>query len=70
VRFVPAGLGRPVWVDDPHFNLDHHVRHTALPQLGSEADLDHLMGRVMSQRLDRHRPLWAAWMVEGLDGGR
>ena len=70
VRFVPGDLGRPVWVDDPHFNLEYHVRHTALPSPGSEAELDNLMGRVMSQPLDRHRPLWEAWMVEGLDGDR
>ena len=67
---MPGGLGRPVWVDDPHFNLDYHVRHTALPPPGSEADLDTLMGRLMSQELDRHRPLWEAWMVEGLTDGR
>ena len=58
VRFVPGGLGRPVWVDDPHFNLDYHVRHSALPPPGSESDLNALMGRLMSQELDRHRPLW------------
>ena len=66
VRFVPGGLGRPVWVDDPHFNLDYHVRHSALPPPGSESDLNALMGRLMSQELDRHRPLWEAWMIEGL----
>jgi diacylglycerol O-acyltransferase len=70
VRFVPGGLGRPVWIDDPHFNLRYHVRHSALPAPGSDAELDALMGRVMSQELDRHRPLWEAWMVEGLSGGR
>ena len=70
VRVVPGGLGRPVWVDDPHFNLEYHVRHTALPPPGSDADLDNLMGRVMSQELDRHRPLWEAWMVEGLTDDR
>ena len=66
VRFVPGGLGRPVWVDDPHFNLEYHVRHSALPPPGSESDLNALMGRLMSQELDRHRPLWEAWMIEGL----
>ena len=66
VRFVPGRLGRPVWVDDPHFNLDYHVRHSALPPAGSGTDLDTLMGRLMSQELDRHRPLWEAWVVEGL----
>ncbi len=69
VRFVPFDLGRPVWVDDPHFDLDYHVRHTALPPPGGEAALRALMGRVMSQELDRNRPLWEAWMVEGLEEG-
>jgi len=69
VRFVPGGIGRPVWVDDPHFRLDYHVRHTALPIPGGEQDLRNLMGRLMSQELDRHRPLWEAWMVEGLADG-
>ncbi len=66
VRFVPGGLGHPVWVDDPYFNLSYHVRHSALPPPGGEEDLANLMGRLMSQELDRHRPLWEAWMVEGL----
>ena len=70
VRFVPGGLGRPVWVDDPHFNLTYHVRHSALPPPGLEEELNTLMGRLMSQELDRHRPLWEIWMVEGLPGGR
>jgi WS/DGAT/MGAT family acyltransferase len=70
VRFVPGGLGRPVWVDDPHFNLVYHLRHTALPAPGGEQDLNNLMGRLMSVELDRHRPLWEAWMVEGLTEGR
>ena len=70
VRFVPGGLGRPVWVDDPHFNLEYHLRHSALPPPGSESDLNTLMGRLMSQELDRHRPLWEAWMIEGLAAGQ
>ena len=70
VRFVPGGIGRPVWVDDPHFNLEYHVRHSALPPRGSESDLNTLMGRLMSQELDRHRPLWEAWMIEGLAAGQ
>lgn len=69
VRFVPGGVGRPVWVDDPHFRLDYHVRHTALPS-GTDEELRRLMGRLMSQQLDRNRPLWETWMVEGLAGGR
>jgi diacylglycerol O-acyltransferase / wax synthase len=70
VRFVPLQLGRPVWVDDPHFRLEYHVRHTALPPPGSEQDLRNLMGRLMSHELDRHRPLWETWVVEGLEGDR
>ena len=70
VRFVPGGMGRPVWVDDPHFRIDYHIRHTALPPPGSHDDLRRLMGRLMSQQLDRNRPLWETWVVEGLaDGG-
>ncbi len=70
VRTVPASLGRPVWVDDPHFDLAYHVRHTALPAPGGDRELRALVGRLMSQRLDRHRPLWEAWVVEGLADGR
>ncbi len=69
VRFVPGGIGRPVWVDDPHFNLRYHVRHTALPSPGDADDLRNLVGRLMSQELDRNRPLWEAWIVEGLGEG-
>jgi diacylglycerol O-acyltransferase len=70
VRFVPGQLGRPVWVDDPHFNLAYHVRHTALPPPGGEAELNNLMARLMAVELDRHRPLWEIWVVEGLTDGR
>jgi WS/DGAT/MGAT family acyltransferase len=70
VRTVPLELGRPVWVDDPHFDLAYHLRHTALPTPGDDAAFCRLMGRIMSQPLDRERPLWEAWLVEGLDGGR
>lgn len=70
VRFVPFDLGRPVWVDDPHFNLEYHVRHTALPAPGTDDDLRRLMARLMSQELDRRRPLWEAWVVEGLTDDR
>src|ERR1700733_9371 len=54
---------RPVWVDDAHFNIDYHVRHTALPRPGDERQLKRLAGRVMSQQLDRSRPLWEIWIV-------
>jgi len=70
VRPVPLELGRPVWVDDPHFDLGYHVRHTALPAPGDDATFCRLMGRIMSQPLDRERPLWETWLVEGLEGGR
>jgi diacylglycerol O-acyltransferase len=69
LAFVPLGQGRPVWVDDPHFNLDYHVRKTALPAPGSEEQLRNLAGRVFSQRLDRDKPLWELWIAEGLEGG-
>jgi len=61
---------RPVWVDDDEFNLDYHVRHTALPRPGTEAQLKRLSARVMEQHLDRRRPLWELWIVEGLEDER
>ncbi|MGY1708842.1 wax ester/triacylglycerol synthase family O-acyltransferase [Geodermatophilus sp. SYSU D00758] len=67
---VPLDLGPPVWVDDPDFDLGHHLRRTALPAPGGDAELAALMGRVMSGRLDRDRPLWEYWLVEGLAEGR
>jgi WS/DGAT/MGAT family acyltransferase len=70
LRFVPFGQGRPVWIDDPHFNLDYHVRHTALPSPGSEEQLRTLAARVFSQRLDRSKPVWEMWLVDGVEGGR
>jgi diacylglycerol O-acyltransferase len=70
VRFVPFQLGRPVWVDDPYFNLEYHVRHTALPSPGGEPELRRLVGRVMSQQLDRAKPLWEMWVVQGLEAGQ
>src|SRR6516165_4948375 len=70
LRTVPLRLGRPVWVDDPHFDLDYHVRRTALPAPGGDRQLAELMARVMSQRLDRDHPLWEYWVIEGLAGCR
>jgi diacylglycerol O-acyltransferase / wax synthase len=70
VHFVPLALGRPVWVDDPHFNLGYHLRRTALPPPGGDEELRLLVGRVMSQQLDRHKPLWELWMIEGLSQER
>jgi diacylglycerol O-acyltransferase / wax synthase len=70
LRFVPLGQGRPVWVDDPHLNLDYHVRHTALPPPGSEEQLRTLAARIFSQRLDRTKPVWEMWLVDGVEGDR
>jgi diacylglycerol O-acyltransferase len=61
--------GHPVWVDDQHFNIEYHVRHTALPRPGDARQLKRLSGRIMSQQLDRSKPLWEMWVVEGLAGG-
>jgi diacylglycerol O-acyltransferase / wax synthase len=70
LAFVPLGQGRPKWVDDPHLNLRYHVRSTALPAPGSEQQLRDLAGRVFAQQLDRDKPLWEIWLVEGLEGDR
>ncbi len=69
LAFAPVS-DRPVWVDDPYFDLDYHLRHTALPAPGSEDELKRLVGRVLSQPLDRDRPLWEMWLIEGLDRDR
>src|SRR5919206_3955344 len=66
----PLQTGRPLWVDDPTFNIEYHVRQTALPRPGSEGQLLALAGRIFSQQLDRSRPLWELWLVEGLEGKR
>jgi diacylglycerol O-acyltransferase / wax synthase len=70
LAFVPLNQGRPVWVDDPHFNVSFHVRHTSLPRPGGDDQLKRLAGRVFSQALDRARPLWEIWLVEGLEEDR
>lgn len=70
IATVPFEQGRPVWVDDPQFRLPFHVRHTALPHPGSDVQLKQLAGRIFSQALDRSRPLWELWLVEGLEDGR
>lgn len=62
--------GRPVWVDDPSFNPEYHVRHTALPAPGQWQQLRELTARIFSQALDRSRPLWEMWLIEGLQDGR
>src|SRR3954447_21652744 len=66
----PLRLGRQHWIDAPRFNLDYHVRHTALPSPGDDERLYRLAARIFSQRLDRSKPLWELWMVEGLEGDR
>lgn len=70
VRWVPGGLANPVWVDDESFDVTYHVRRSALPKPGTEAQLRELVGRIMSRPLDRSRPLWEMYLVEGLEGGR
>jgi diacylglycerol O-acyltransferase / wax synthase len=70
LAFVPLNQGRPVWVDDPHFQVRYHVRHTALPRPCDEEQLKRLAGRVFSQPLDRARPLWELWLVEAVAGDR
>ncbi len=70
LAFPPLQMGRPLWTDDPRFNIDYHVRHTALPAPGSIEQLRQLAGRVFSQRLDRSKPLWEAWLVQGLEDNR
>ncbi|MDQ3915435.1 MAG: wax ester/triacylglycerol synthase family O-acyltransferase [Actinomycetota bacterium] len=67
---VPFGVGRPVWVDDTHFNLEYHVRHTALPHPGDDSKFRRLTARIMSQQLDRTKPLWEIWVAEGLTNDR
>ncbi len=69
VEWVPA-FGHPVWVDDDRFNLNFHLRHTRLPLPGDERSLKRLVGRLFSQHLDRSRPLWEFWVVEGVENDR
>jgi diacylglycerol O-acyltransferase len=63
LAFPPLAQARPVWIDDPHFNVGYHVRHTALPAPAGEEQLRKLAGRVFSQQLDRSKPLWEIWLV-------
>ena len=62
--------GHPVWVDEAHFDLGYHVRRAALPRPGTDSELKALVARILSERLDRAKPLWEMWIVEGLEGGR
>ena len=70
VRTLPLHLGRPGWVDDEHFQILYHVRHTAVPSPGGEQELRNLAGRVFAQRLDMTKPVWEMWLVEGLEEDR
>ena len=70
VRHVPGNLARPVWVDDPEFDVAYHVRRSALPKPGSDEQLTELVARLMSRPLDHARPLWEMYLVEGLARGR
>src|ERR1700750_772883 len=70
LAFPPLETGRPIWIGAPRFNLQYHVRHTAPPQPGSEEQLRALAARIHSQRLDREKPLWETWLVQGLERGR
>src|SRR5437868_13857626 len=70
VQFVSFKQGRPVWIDETQFDLEYHVRHTALPAPGGDAELKKLVGRLFSQALDREKPLWEMWLVEGLGDSR
>ncbi len=69
VHSVPLAVGSPAWIDDPHFSIDYHVRHTAIPAPGTEQQLRQMASRVFSQHLDRDKPLWEMWVVEGLQDG-
>lgn len=67
---VPLGLDHPFWINDPDFDLDFHVRHTATPPPGSDEQLANLVARIIGRPLDRTRPLWVSYVIEGLDGDR
>lgn len=69
IRFVPGHLATPEWVDDADFDLAYHVRRSALPRPGSHEQLLELAARIVSRPLDRHRPLWEVYVIEGLEGG-
>ena len=70
IRWVPGRLANPVWVDDEDFDISYHVRRSALPRPGSDAQLAELVARVQSRSLDRSRPLWEMYLVEGLSDNR
>src|ERR1019366_5852438 len=64
---VPFRLGHPVWVDDPNFDIDYHIRRSAVPSPGGLRELAELAGDIASRQLDRTNPLWEIWIVEGLE---
>jgi diacylglycerol O-acyltransferase len=66
---VPFGLHHPVWIEDPDFDIHNHVRHTAIPGPGGPDELANLVSRLVALPLDRRRPLWEIWLIEGLEGG-
>ena len=70
VRTVPLQLFRPAWADDEHFDIGYHLRHAAVPKPGRAAQLHRLAGQIYAQPLDRSRPLWEAWLLEGVEAGR
>jgi WS/DGAT/MGAT family acyltransferase len=70
IRWVPGRLANPVWVDDENFDIAYHVRRSALPRPGTDEQLDELVARVQSRPLDRNRPLWEMYLVEGLSDNR
>src|SRR4051812_16673328 len=70
IRSVPGRLANPVWVDDEDFDVTYHVRRSALPRPGTRAQLKELVARLQSRPLDRDRPLWEIYLVEGLQGGQ
>src|SRR4051794_18027292 len=70
LAYPPLGLGRPQWVDDPHFNVRYHLRHTALPDPAGDDELRNLAGRLFAQQLDRDKPLWEIWLVDTMADGR
>jgi diacylglycerol O-acyltransferase len=70
VRWVPGHLANPVWVDDESFDVTYHVRRSALPRPGTQEQLNELVARIMSRPLDRDRPLWEMYLVEGLEDNR
>ena len=70
LQHVPGGLANPRWIDDPDFDLRFHVRRSALPRPGNLEQLRELVARIVSRPLDRSKPLWEMYLVEGLSGGR